>query len=441
MSPPTSRTRARRWLSTPVAIAVLAGTMTLVPITTVVAAEPTDMVTDWNTNAINAIANAPTDPTTPGLGHVPPLAPIELAMVHIAVYDAVNAIDGTHQPYLNGIHAPPTASRAAAVATAAHDVLVGLIPASHPQFTQIKASLDGLLAGSLGEILPTDQAKADGITVGAAAAAALLANRVGDGRTGTRTFPVGSQPGEWRPVPPMSNNVFSWVGEIRPFSLNSPDQLRTEAPPAITSAQYAREFNEVKALGAQTGDSRTDAQDQLATFVSANPFPFVNRAFRELAASHGLTTSQQARLFAMTSLSSADALIACWNNKHWYHFWRPQTAIRLAADDGNPATEADPSWLSLFPTPGYPDMPSGYNCFAAAMMHSGQAFFGTDRVAFDLHGPVFTRHYERFTDYIRDAIDGRILIGFHFRSADVQGAWVGKKAAQWVQKHELQPLS
>jgi hypothetical protein len=138
-------------------------------------------------------------------------------------------------------------------------------------------------------------------------------------------------------------------------------------------------------------------------------------------------------------MSSADAFIACFNNKNEYLFWRPQTAIRLAADDGNPATEADPSWSSLFPTPGYPDMPSGYNCFAAAMMHSGKAFFGTDFVSFDLKGPS-TRSYHRFTDYVRDAINGRILIGFHFRSADVAGAWIGKKAAQWVAKHEFEAI-
>jgi hypothetical protein len=436
MSPPTAPRRARRWLSTPIAIALLAGTMSVVPVTTIVAADPTDMVTDWNANAVDAIGNA-NGATPPGLGHVPPLAPIELAMVHIAIYDAVNAIDGTHQPYLEGIHAPPTASRAAAVAQAAHDVLVGLVPASLPQ---VKTSLDAQLVASLAEILPNDQAKADGIAVGAAAAAAMLTNRTGDGRTGTRTWPVGTQPGEWRPVPPASNNVFSWVGEVRPFSLNSPDQLRTLPPPDLTSTQYAREFNEVKALGAQTGDSRTDAQDALATFVSANPFGFVNRAFRELAASHGLSTSEEARLFAMISTASADSMVACFNNKQHWLFWRPQTAIQLAATDGNPATVADPGWLSLFPTPGYPDMASGYNCYAASMMHGGKAFFGTDKVAFDLKGPVLTRHYERFTDYVRDAIDGRILIGFHFRSADEQGAWLGKKVAQWVDKHEFQPL-
>jgi hypothetical protein len=408
----------------------------LIPAASVAAAEPTDMVLEWNLNAINAIGNA-NGATPPGLAQVPPLAGLHLAMVHGAIYDAVNAIDGTHEPYLVAIDAPAGASQAAAAATAAHHVLVGLVPATLPQVT---ASLDALYAISLGKI--TDgQAETDGIAVGAAAAAAMLAARAGDGRFGSRTFPIGTEPGEWRPVPPLSNNVFSWVGDVRPFALNSTDQLRTEGPPALDSAQYAAEFNEVKTLGAQTGDTRTDAQDALANFIVVNPFGFVNRAFRELAVEHGLSTAEQARLFALTSVSSADAFIACWNNKNVYHFWRPQTAIRLAADDGNPATEADPTSSSLFPTPGYPDEPSGYNCFAAAMMHSGKAYFGTDFVSFDLKGPAATRHYDRFTDYVRDAIDGRILTGFHFRTADVHGAWIGKKAAQWVDKHFFGPVN
>ena len=165
------------------AIVVLGATM-LIPAATASAAEPTDMVLEWNLNAVNAIGNLNTA-TPPGLGQPPPLAPIHLAMVHGAIYDAVNAIDGRHQPYLLKIHAPPTASQAAAAATAAHNVLVGIVPATLPQVT---ASLDALYATSLGKI-PDGQAKSDGIVIGTAAAAVMLADRLGDGRTGTRTLP------------------------------------------------------------------------------------------------------------------------------------------------------------------------------------------------------------------------------------------------------------
>jgi len=433
MRRPTRSPRAA-WLSIPITVALLTAAI-LVPAASVTAAEPTDMVLEWNINAINAIQNA-NGATPPGLGQVPPLAPVNLAIVHAAIYDAVNAIDGTHKPYLLHIHAPPDASQAAAAATAAHHVLVGIVPTTLPQVT---ASLDELYKISLAKI--TDgKAKSDGITVGAAAAAVMLADRLDDGRNGTRTFPVGTKPGEWRTVPPLSNNVFSWVGEVRPFSLKSPDQIRIPAPPPLKSRKYAKEFDEVKTLGAKTGSTRTPDQEALANWIVVNPFSPVNTTFRGLATSRGLSTAQQARLFAMTSLSSADALISCWNNKHLYLFWRPQTAIQEAATDGNRRTVADPAWESKFPTPGYPDWPSGYNCFAAGMMHAGKAFFGTDKVAFDIVNATATRSYTRFTGYVLDAIEGRILTGFHFRSADELGASIGEKTARWVARHEFGPV-
>ena len=423
-----------------VALVVITATM-IIPSTSasaVTPVDPADMVLEWNLNALNAIAN-PNAADPPGLGQNPPFSPVSLAMVHGAIYDAVNSIDGRHEPYLGNIHAPPGASQAAAAATAAHHVLVGITPASLPQVT---ASLNHLYNDISLPKIPDGQAKTDGIAVGAAAAAAMLANRAGDGRANqSRTFPIGTEPGEWRLVPPLNANVFSWVADIRTFSLKSSSQLRVPDDPPLTSALYTAEFNEVKALGAQTGSTRSPAQNSLANFIVQNPVPIVNRAFRELAAAKGLSTAQQARLFAMTSISSADALISCWDNKNYYLSWRPQTAIRLADTDGNPDTIADPNWSSLFPNPGYPDNPSGYNCFAASMMNSGRAFFGTDKVAFELKSAASNRSYSRFTDYVRDAIDGRILIGFHFRHADVNGAWLGKKAAQWVAKHEFAPVN
>ncbi len=292
---------------------------------------------------------------------------------------------------------------------------------------------------SLGKIAD-GKAKSDGIIVGTAAAAVMLADRLDDGRTGTGTFPVGTKPGEWRLVPPMNANVFSWVGEVRPFSLKRPNQFKVDAPPKLTSKQYAKEFDEVKKLGAKTGSTRTADQDVLANWIVVNPFGPVNQTLRDLATGHGLSTAEQARLFAMTSVSSADALIDCFNQKHLRLFWRPQTAIQEAANDGNPNTAADPSWVSLFPTPGYPDMPSGYNCFTASNMNAAKAFFGTDHVAFNVTNSAGTRSYTRFSGYVHDAIEGRILIGFHFRSADEQGAWLGKTVAKWVARHEFRPV-
>jgi len=415
-------------ISRRIALAVMfaLGSATAVPTGLVTATgEPADAVLDWNVNATTAIVMVAKQP--------PASAILSYAMVQGAVYDAVNAIDGTHEPYLLHIHAPADASQAAAVATAAHNVLVGLVAAPPPQ---VIASLDALYASSLAAI-PDGQAKTDGITVGSAAAAVMLADRLDDGRTGTGLWPVGTQPGQWRLVPPTNLNVFSWVGDIRPFSLLRTNQFKVDAPPKLTSKQYAREFNEVKALGAKFNSTRTADQDALANWIVVNPFGQQNAIFRDLSASHDLSTAEQARLFAMTTISSADALIDCFNQKGVYLFWRPQTAIQNAADDGNPDTTADPSWLSLFPNPGYPDMPSGYNCYTAANMTAGEAFFGTDNVAFNVTNSAGTRSYTRFSGYIHDAIEGRILIGFHFRSADENGAWAGAKTADWVTHHEF----
>ena len=219
MTQPTRPPRAR-WLSIPMTIVVLGATM-LIPAASAAAAEPTDMVLEWNANAINAIQNA-NGATPPGLGQVPPLAPVNLAIVHGRDLRRGQR-DRRHPRAVSpDIHAPPDASQAAAAATAAHHVLVGLVPATLPQVT---ASLDGLYATSLGKI--TDgKAKSDGIVVGAAAAAVMLADRLDDGRNGTRMFDVGTDPGEWRPVPPLSNNVFSWIGEVRPFSPEAPGPVQ-----------------------------------------------------------------------------------------------------------------------------------------------------------------------------------------------------------------------
>jgi hypothetical protein len=425
------RARTRHWLSAPLAIALIAVSM-LIPATSVAAREPTNMVLEWNLNAVTSISNA-ADATPPGLGQPPPLAPIHLAMVHGAIYDAVMAIVDTHEPYLDGLNARRSSSQAAAVAAAAHGVLVGLTPATSPA---VKASLDSLYATSLAKI-PNGTAKQRGITVGKAAAVAMLAARVGDGRFGTYTFPVGTQPGQWRPVPPANANSFAWVSLVKPFTLRRADQYRVGAPYPLTSASYAREFNEVKRLGGATS-TRTPAQARVASWASVNPFSMVNRGLREIATKRHLSTSQQARLFVMASMSTADSLIACWENKDHWLFWRPQTAIQQAAFDGNPDTVADPTWTSLVANPGYPDPPSGFNCLVSGALNAARAYFGTDRIRFSLTSvgatPV-TRHYTRFSGAIKDAIEGRILIGIHFRRADVQGAWLGQKVARYLSTH------
>ena len=438
--------RVRRWL---VGLSVLAmvGAVGLVPAASVAAAEPTDMVLTWNANAV-AVISQPTTADPPGLGQGPPLAALHVAMVHGAIYDAVNAIDGGYAPYNSGLSAAPGASQAAAAAQAAHDVLWGITTN-----TGVRARVDALLATSLGLI--DGPGKADGIAAGAAAAAAMLGRRADDGRFQSEPFDVSTDIGKWRPVEPLSNNVQGQFATVTPLTLKSPNQFPTEGMPALTSEQYAAEFNEVKALGAQVGSSRNAEQTLMAGFYTANPLLFYNAGLRTIASREGLSTAEQARLFAKVSFAGADALISCWANKKVWHAWRPQTAIREAANDGNPLTEPDPAWKSLFASPGYPDEPSGYNCYTGGYWNSVRFFFGTDTYEFSLSSPGVPenaaagnpigvpgsiRTYGRFTDVVRDTIDGRILNGYHFRTADEHGAWIGKKTAQWIDKHFFGPV-
>jgi hypothetical protein len=442
---------ARRWLAAWTAF-VLIAVAWLIPVATVRAVEPTNMVLVWNENAVNVLSQPATN-TPPGLGQGPPLSPLNLAMVHGAVYDAVNAIDGGHEPYLEGITAESDASPAAAVAQAAHDVLYGLTPAAN---TAVRSRIDDMLTASL--LLIDDGAAEDhGREVGADAAAAMLEARANDGRNDSEPFVVGSGVGQWRTVAPLSNNVLGQFATVTPLTLEAPDQFVTAGALDVMSDQYVTEFNEVKALGAQSGSSRTEAQTLTAGFFSANPLLFYNTGLREIATEEGLSTSEQARLFVKASMASADGLIGCWANKAVWKAWRPQTAIREAATDGNPLTEADDDWLSLFATPGYPDEPSGYNCYTAGFWQSVRYFFGTDKYSFSLTSPgvpanaavppgnpvgvpASTKTFTRFTGVIDGAIEGRILNGYHFRTADVQGAWLGKKVAQWIDSKYFGPV-
>ena len=394
-----------------------------------------DAVRVWNERAAVTFANGPAA-GVPGVQFAPPVAFIHLAIVQGAVYDAVNAIKGGYDPYLPGLKAPTSASRGAAAATAAHHVLVALVDQVPLTATltadvksAIKARLNSEYASSLAEI-PAGQAKVKGIEIGAAAAAAMLANRAGDGRFGAPGFPVGTNPGQWRPVgPAFVNDPNGWVRNVRPFTLPSPEYFHTPGPYALTSSQYAAEYNEVKALGALTGSTRSEAQTALAQwFVATHPAVQLYGAMRQVAASKGLTISEEARLYAMTSMSGADSMINCWAEKAHWSFWRPTTAIQLGDTDGNDATEADPAWTSLLAVPPYGDEPSGANCLFSGVMHSAKAFFGSDLADFN----VTTRSYSRFTDVIPDVIEARIYGGLHFRRADVNGAELGRKVAEHV---------
>jgi hypothetical protein len=396
-------------------------------------------VRTWNAHAVEALTNAATAPV-PGAGQTPPVSAIHLAMVQTAVYDAVNSIGGRYEPYLDDL--PPAAEGAsvdAAVATAAHHVLVGLgIPPVPPLPDLVLARLEQLYTDALGAI-PDGPAEEGGIAAGAAAAAAMLAERTGDGRYVPTAFTTGTGPGEWRPTPPANvNDPFAWVANVRPFVLESASQVRTRGPLDLRSRAYAREYKEVKTTGA-VDSPRTPEQQAVAEFFSANPVPLYNRTFRDIAVAESLSLREEARLFAMISVAAADGLIGCWDDKEHYGYWRPITAIHNGDADGNRRTVGDTAWTPMMTTPPYPDHPSGYNCITGAVMHTGKRFFGANRMDFALvqttpAGDVI-REYRRFTDVIDDTIDARVWLGIHFRTADVQGARLGKEVARWLDRH------
>jgi hypothetical protein len=345
-----------------------------------------NVVVDWNQQTVNALINAATGEPA-GAGQPPPISSLYLAMVHGTVYGVVLAIDQRQQTYLPGLPAAPrSASKAAAVATAAHDVLVGVVlptPLSPAILDRLHAARDATLAAATAA--DGAAAVANGVAVGKAGAALMLAARANDGRYGPYRWEESTDPGRFRfkpGDPPPDANRFDWVSQVKPFLVESAAQFRTPGPNALTSDAYAKEYAEVKALGAKTGSTRTPAQEALAQFYNLNPVDLHLRAFRTLAVDKKLTLTEQARLFAMLSLGGADSLITCWADKAHWNFWRPSTAIQNGENDGNAQTVGDPAWTPMLPNPPYPDHSSGFNCVTAAYMYAARAFFGTDQMAY-----------------------------------------------------------
>ena len=230
--------------------------------------------------------------------------------------------------------------------------------------------------------------------------------------------------------------------------------LRTKGPNKLTSKAYADDFNEIKSIGSFSSTTRTADETNAAIFWQSQPLGLYGGVMRSLSARFGLTTAQNARLFAMVSLAGADGAIGCWNDKYYWNFWRPIDAIRLAASDGNPATEADPAWRPLFDpatpttpplaTPNFPDHPSGHSCVSSAILNTMRDFFGTDHIAFDIVStrfPTQPRHYDSFSAALDEVINARVWGGIHFRTADEQGAKLGRTVANYEHAHYFKKLS
>src|SRR6267142_305078 len=408
-------------LKTQVSLAIAALAMLL----TGPASASADAVSDWNEITVQTVLNAGT--LRPGATGF-----IDIAVVHAAVYDAVQAIDRRFKPYLVEIPGA-SGSMSAAAAKAAHDVLVNRFPS---QAGSLDMTYHQYLANhGLSETDP-------GVAVGTTAAAGVNAKRSCDGsfpNPAPPDFLGGNGIGMWRPTPPGFLPMLApWIATMTPFTLTSPSHFRAPIPPAVTSQQYTDDYNEVKEKGALNNSTRTPEQTDLANFWNANYIVLWNQALRNIASTQVNNIGDSARLFALAALSTADALITAWDSKKYYVYWRPITAIQEGNNDGNLNTVGDPSWLSLITNPPYPDYTSGANNVSAATLRSLENFFGTDVMTFKVTttntGPtnVDTRVYSRFSDAATDVVNARIYEGIHFRFADAEARRQGTRVANWA---------
>lgn len=389
------------------------------------AGPPDTSVTNWDAVGTQAFSAAGLSPAE---GHT------IFAYVAIAVYDSVMSVRGGYEPFMVAVDAPAGTSAEAAVSAAAHSILVHYLPAQAPTI------LDPAYAASLTTI-PDGQSKTDGIAVGNGIAALVIAVRAGDGfRTPvTYTAPNPPIPGVWLPTastPPVG----TYLGLMRPFSLESADQFRPDGPPALDSKRWARDYNEVKEIGSSTSTTRTAEQTLAARFWAEPPVQQARGSFRKFVLDHDLDVVGAARFMAMISVTYADALIACFDAKYHYAFWRPITAIRAGDTDGNPATVGDPAWSPLLPaTPNHPEYPSAHSCLTPAGGRVIARFLGTHQIDYTV--PSLTglgdRHFSDVKDLEYDVGNARIWGGIHFRSAVEDGIEIGKRTVDQVLAHHF----
>lgn len=401
-------------------------------------------VTKWNEIAVSTVNAQPPITSQAQAGS------IFMAMVQGAVYGAVNAVDRHGKPYLVN-RSFPKASADAAAATAAFRVLNTLFPSAALQ-TAYNASLAGI---------PDGAAKDQGIDVGTQAADAMLA----EGHTAAQmpiacSFSSG-QAGVWQPLAgptgAPSCDPAAWVGNAKPFIVESATQFETPGPYALDSPEYAADVNEVERVGAINASpvDRTAYQTHAAPFWQSNPAANYNAMARRFVDQFSLGVPDSARLFALLDLSAADALITAWHDKYVRNMWRPWSAIRHADIDGNSGTTADPTWTPLFDpslspliagvgpalvTPPYPDHPSGATSYASASMHAFASFFGTDEMTFFATSSRFPgeqKVFHRFSDLTDEVLNARIWAGIHFRNPDQQAENLGGQVEQYVFTHQF----
>jgi hypothetical protein len=382
-----------------------------------------DVVTDWNIIAINATA-------------IPPNSILQsrvLAIVHGAVFDAIRAVDHKSGAYAVDLKAPAGASVDAAVAAAAHGALLRLAPAQRPM-------LDAALNVALAKIA-NGQGKTDGISLGSQIAEKIAALRSNDRADAEITFTPKPGPGLYQLTSPQfTPAILAQWGGVAPFVLRSKSGFEFKGPPAIASAEFARDFDEVKNVGARNSTTRTADQTAAAIFWTVQTGVPWHAAARAASAAKGLSVSENARLFALLSLAAADSQIVAFDEKYQRPHWRPTTAIRAAADLNIPALKGDPNWEPLLVTPAHPDYPSAHAVYSGAAEAVLRAFFGSDEVNVSVTFPAafgVTRTFKSFSQITDEVDNARVWGGIHFRSADRDGSEFGRKIGTIVMRDFL----
>ena len=383
-----------------------------------------DIITDWNSAMLDAIRNESTSP---------PLAARNMAIVHAAMFDAVNAIGRAYEPFLFSPNPPPGASPDAAAIGAAHESLVRLFPSQVALF-------DATMNRTLATVAP-GHSREEGLTLGQLVALLTLAWRSSDGASTTVPYIPGTDPGDWRRTPPTFRppELPHWPNVV-PFTMTNSTQFRPEGPPLLTSTQYTRGYNLTKALGELNSATRTAEQTLIARFWSDFSFTVTppghwNQIAQNVSTNGTNTLVQNARPLALLNPAMADAGIACWDAKYAYNFWRPVTAIREADTDGNPDTEADPGWTPLLVTPPFPEYASGHSTFSSAAATVLASFYGTGHIPFTVGSdtlPGVFRTYEGFEAAAEEIGMSRIYGGIHFLSADLDGLNAGHQIGDYL---------
>ena len=420
--------------------------LTLVGVLHLVAppAATANVVAEWSALAVQCISLgagglAPSRPGPPGL--------LDLAIVHAAMHDAIQAIERNYDPYLATPTATGQESVASAAAAAAHRVLAQRVCRDYV------ASLDAAFKPYL------DGGDA-GLQVGYAAGDTLIAEyRV----PSPPPFTPGTAPGQWRPTPPGKAPFgFLFRATTRPFTFGNPSEFRAQPPPSLGSGAYLSDYNEVKRVGAvqshpAAGVCPAPSKTDMARFWAGNFVSQWNEAVRLIALDQQLSIGKAARLMALANLAAADAAITVWDSKYTFNFWRPITAIREGHLDGNNGTEGDTGWTPFissahFPAgsqnPPYPDYTSGANGLTGAITTTLQLFFNTDKLNFEVYKATPAsvaictnpRMYRRLSDAAEEVVDARILLGIHFRFADEVARDQGTQVAQWVFERFLRPV-